>query len=158
MRIPTQQIFGGLFAVGACALALSACQPSTSSQYTFPEGDAAAGQVVFVELGCVSCHTVTGVPALRDGMDRAERTIPLGGEQTRVVTYGELVTAIVNPSHEVSQTRLGTMVQRNGETLMRNYNDLMTVTQLTDLVTFLEQHYTLRPFDRTNYRSYAPLQ
>lgn len=142
--------------VGASVLALAACQPGGSGAYTFPEGDLGKGRQTFIDLGCISCHTVDGARGLRDELGEAERTIPLGGEKTRVYTYGELVTSIVNPDHKVSQTRLGTMVQDDGETLMRDYNDIMTITQLTDLVTFLEEHYTLEPFDRTDYRSYGP--
>ncbi len=142
---------------GASALMLSACQPSEVGAYTFPEGDLGKGRQTFIDLGCVSCHTVDGARGLRDGLDEAERTIVLGGEKTRVYSYGELVTSIANPSHKVSQTRLGTMVQRDGETLMRDYNDIMTVTQLTDLVAFLEEHYTLKPYDRTDFPVYGPL-
>ncbi len=144
------------FSVGATALALSACQPG-SGTYTFPEGDIGKGRQTFIEVGCISCHTVDGARGLRDGLNEAERTIVLGGEKERTYTYGELMTSIVNPTHKVSQTRLGTMVQEDGETLMRDYNDILTINQLIDLVTFLEQHYTLEPFDRTDYRSYAPL-
>lgn len=142
---------------GASALLLSACQPTDGGAYTFPEGDLGKGRQTFIDLGCVACHTVDGARGLRDGMDEAERTIVLGGEQTRVYSYGELVTSIVNPSHKVSQTRLGTMVQSDGETLMRDYNDIMTVAQLTDLVAFLEEHYTLKPYDRTDFPAYGPL-
>jgi mono/diheme cytochrome c family protein len=141
-------------ALGATLSFLAACQPSVSAAFSFPEGDAEAGAQTFVELGCVSCHSVTGAPAVRDSIREANRTIPLGGEQTRVYTYGELVTSIVNPSHKISQERLGTMVQTDGQTNMINYNDVMTVTQLTDLVTFLEAHYTLKPFERSDYVTY----
>ena len=141
-------------AFGAALSVLAACQPAGSAAFSFPEGDAEAGAQTFVELGCISCHSVTGAPEVRESIDSAERTIPLGGEQTRVFTYGELVTSIVNPSHKISQTRLGTMVQTDGETNMVNYNDIMTVTQLTDLVTFLEAHYTLKPFERSDYVTY----
>ena len=141
-------------ALGATMLTLAACQPSGSAAFSFPQGDAEAGAQTFVELGCMSCHSVTGAPAVRDSIGEADRTIPLGGEQRRVYTYGELVTAIVNPSHKISQARLGTMVQSDGETNMINYNDIMTVTQLTDLVTFLEAHYTLKPFERSDYVTY----
>lgn len=141
-------------ALGATLSIAGACQPSASAAFSFPEGDAEAGAQTFVDLGCISCHSVTGAPAVRDTIREAERTIPLGGEQTRVYTYGELVTSIVNPSHKISQERLGTMVQSDGQTNMVNYNDVMTVTQLTDLVTFLEEHYTLKPFERTDYIPY----
>lgn len=152
----TQTIFNSTVLPGLLGLVIAGCQPAVSGEYSFPEGDAAAGQKAFTDLGCHTCHSVTGAPEIRDGLNAAERTIPLGGEQTTVYTYGELVTAIINPTHQVSQSRLGTMVANDGESLMRSYNDIMTVSQLADLVTFLEQHYTLKPFDRTDYRSYTP--
>jgi hypothetical protein len=34
---------------------------------------------------------------------------------------------------------------------MTNYNDAITVSQLIDLVAFLQSHYTLREYDRTFY-------
>lgn len=142
--------------IGVAALLLTACQPSEGGAYTFPEGDLGKGRQTFIDLGCISCHTVDGARALRDGMDEAERTIVLGGEKTRVYSYGELVTSIVNPTHKVSQTRLGTMVQNDGDSLMRDYNDIMTVTELMDLVTFLEAHYTLKPYERTDFPVYTP--
>ncbi len=156
MKCAIQSNLSYALAASVLALVLSACQPA-SGTYTFPEGDLGKGRQTFIDMGCISCHTVDGARGLRDGMDEAERTIVLGGEKDRTYTYGELMTSIVNPSHQVSQTRLGTMVQADGETLMRNYNDILTINQLIDLVTFLEQHYTLEPFDRTDYRSYAPI-
>ena len=39
---------------------------------------------------------------------------------------------------------------------MRNYNELMTVAQLGDLVTFLQQQYALEPFAGPSYISYYP--
>ena len=152
-HLRTAQVLGG----GVLAIALTACQPAGSAAYTFPAGDLGKGRQTFIDLGCVSCHTVDGARGLRDGLDQAERTIVLGGEQPRVYTYGELVTSIVNPTHKVSQTRLGTMVQNDGESLMRDYNDIMTITQLTDLVAFLEEHYTLEPYEPTEFPAYGPL-
>lgn len=39
---------------------------------------------------------------------------------------------------------------------MRNYNDVMTISELVDLVAFLETHYELNPYLRTEYRMYYP--
>jgi hypothetical protein len=37
---------------------------------------------------------------------------------------------------------------------MTVYNDVMTVTQLINLVTFLQEHYELRPYQPTTYPEY----
>ena len=141
----------------AAATSFAACERSQSAGFTLPEGDAVAGQQTFVDLGCGYCHTVQGVEGLRAGIEEPQRTVVLGGEKTRVYTYGELVTSIINPSHKISQKYLGDVVEDEGETLMPNYNDIMTVTEMTDLVTFLEQNYTLKPYERTYYNPYGPM-
>lgn len=122
-----------------------------------PEGDAATGQQIFALYGCHSCHTVAGVDGLRDELDEVERTIPLGGEMPRTYTYGELVTSIINPSHKISQGYLGDDVSVDGTSLMQNYNDVLTVTDLIDLVAFLEAHYSVQDYTRTQYYPYGPM-
>ena len=37
---------------------------------------------------------------------------------------------------------------------MTNYNDVMTVTQLADLVAFLQSHYELKDYEPTPYGPY----
>jgi hypothetical protein len=39
---------------------------------------------------------------------------------------------------------------------MRNYNDVMTVQELVDLVTFLQAEYELEPYPNMKYRHYYP--
>ena len=41
-----------------------------------------------------------------------------------------------------------------GESLMRNYNEVMTVQQLVDLVTYLKSEYELQPYPETRYYPY----
>ena len=65
-------------------------------------------------------------------------SIALGGEVTRIQTYGELVTSIINPSHRLAEGYPVDTVSVDGKSRMRNYNDVMTVTELTDLVMFLQ--------------------
>ena len=55
-------------------------------------------------------------------------------------SYGELVTAIIQPQHVVSPEYTAKLSedQRKGTVSpMPNYNGRMTVAQLTDIVTFL---------------------
>ncbi|HSR61828.1 MAG TPA: hypothetical protein VLN56_00320 [Gammaproteobacteria bacterium] len=71
----------------------------------------------------------------------------LGGEISRVRTYGELVTSIVNPTHVVSQKyvrSLGELAEAEADAIespMPVFNDQMTVSQLIDVVTFLNSSY-----------------
>ena len=143
-------------AFGAGAM-LAACERPQSAGFTLPDGNPDRGKETFVDLGCSFCHTVAGVEGLRADMPRPERTVVLGGEKTRLYTYGELVTSIINPSHKISQSELGNVTDDEGNSQMVNYNDIMTVTEMTDLVTFLEQHYSLKPYERTYYSPYGPL-
>ncbi len=39
---------------------------------------------------------------------------------------------------------------------MKNYNAVMTVEQLIDVVTFLQSLYELDPYPRSNYPLYFP--
>jgi hypothetical protein len=73
--------------------------------------------------------------------------VTLGGEVTRVKTYGELVTSIINPSHRLAQGYPTEEVSAAGESLMAlaYLNDVMTVQQLIDLVAFLQARYEVRP-------------
>ncbi|MDJ0921547.1 MAG: c-type cytochrome [Henriciella sp.] len=157
MRISIGSTLAQIISVCATILVLSACQPPESRGFSLPEGNAEAGQMTFVEMGCISCHTVSGVTGLRGDLDVPERTIVLGGEKTRIYTYGELVTSVINPSHKISQTHLDEAVEQDGASLMRTQNDIMTVTELADLVTFLEQHYSLKEYEPTYYRPYGPM-
>lgn len=135
---------------------LASCERPQSAGFTLPEGDAERGKETFMDLGCTFCHTVDGVEGLRADMPEPARTIVLGGEKSRVYTYGELVTSIINPSHKISQPELGDVVDVGGTSQMVVYNDIMTVTEMTDLVTFLEANYSLEPYRPSAYPAYGP--
>jgi hypothetical protein len=102
-----------------------------------------AGKLAFQELACTTCHDVVGVPMQARG-ERPDVIVTLGGEVTRVETYGQLVTSIVNPSHRISGRHPGAEVAVGDVSMMANFNDLMTVAQLIDLTAFLQSRYELR--------------
>jgi len=112
--------------------------------FRLPSGDAEDGQFAFVELKCHRCHSVRGVD-LPDVENRPESIhFALGGEVRKVKTYGELVTAIIQPQHVVSEDYLATLKKEDQDlkfSPMLDYNSTMTVLQLTDLVTFLHEQY-----------------
>lgn len=137
-----------LFAAAGCT-----ADPKSGDGFTLPEGDAQRGQETFVALNCNACHTVDGVPI--DPIESDQNTIvKLGGKKGYVVTYGELVTSIINPSHRFALGYSPDQIKTDDQSKMRVYNDEITVTQLTDLVTFLEQHYELEIYHPTPYVPY----
>ena len=72
-------------------------------------------------------------------------------------TYAELVTSVINPSHRIaSGYSADELTDEAGDSKMRNYNDIMTVTDLIDLVAFLESHYELTGYPETHYVRYYP--
>jgi hypothetical protein len=73
--------------------------------------------------------------------------VELGGTVTRVKTYGELVTSIINPSHKLAPGYPLDEISTDGESLMTlaHLNDVMTVQQLIDLVAFLQARYQVAP-------------
>ncbi len=125
--------------------------PKSSKGFSLPDGNALRGEEAFVNLKCHACHTVTGVqlPA-----ENKELSIPLGGEVTRIKTYGELVTSIINPSHKLAKSYSPVAVEADGKSKMKNYNEVMSVGQLIDLVAFLQSRYKLREYETTDYPVY----
>lgn len=119
--------------------------PKSGLGFVFPEGDATRGQTAFVELKCYSCHRVDqseGIPApIVDPI----LVVMLGGETAKVRTYGDLVTAIIHPSYTISDKVPGPKTWEIAKLPMPTVNDQMTVTQLLDIVTYLQAHY--RPLE-----------
>ncbi|HEY8993323.1 MAG TPA: c-type cytochrome [Lacunisphaera sp.] len=107
--------------------------------FVFPAGDAARGQTAFVALQCNACHRVDGVPELPGPVISPEKVVMLGGKVMKVRSYGELVTAIIHPKYEISDKLAHASAYP--ESPMHQVNDTMTVTQLLDIVTFLQPRY-----------------
>ncbi|MEO1244536.1 MAG: c-type cytochrome [Pseudomonadota bacterium] len=139
----------------ACTLlVLSACtqSPESGSGFRLPDGNPQAGRATFVYMQCHQCHTVAGeefppLPLVDPPY------VELGGPVTRVKTHGQLVTAIINPSHKLASGYAEELVSENGESNMYVYNQTMTVEELTDLVMFLQPHYKIIP-PAYDYRVY----
>ena len=138
----------------AFAAMLSGCdEERTMSERGFrlPDGNAAAGREAFLYMHCNQCHTIKGeelptVPGF-------EPYVELGGPVTRVKTYGELVTAVINPSHKLAEGYAEEVVSEDGKSKMYYYNGFMTVQELTDIVMFLQPHYDVVP-PQFQYRVY----
>ena len=132
-------------------ICLTACDQDDRRQGNIylPNGDAAKGKMHFVSLGCVDCHSVIGAE-LPEAVEAGPVRVVLGSRTSPGMSYGQLVTSIVNPSHRLSPRYRRDEVSQDGESLMISYNDVLTVAQLTDLVAFLQGHY--KKADRPGYR------
>jgi L-cysteine S-thiosulfotransferase len=134
-----------LLAVLACVL-LAGCGGKSGFGFRLPDGDATRGRDAFVALRCNACHHVAGLDLPHQGEGAAD--VALGGQTVRVKTYGELVTAIINPSHRIAPGYPESQVTTtDGRSLMAlaYLNDVMTVQQLIDLVAFLQSRYEVVP-------------
>ncbi len=126
-------------------VALAACEigPRSGRGLRLPEGDVARGELAFRDLGCPQCHDVAGGAEFQQA-DRADYIVRLGGEVTHVETYGELVTSIIHPSHEISGRHPREKVADGERSRMRSFNEQMSVAQLVDLTAYLQSKYELR--------------
>lgn len=132
-----------LMFVAALAL-LSACDEGkimSERGFRLPDGNADAGRETFLYMQCNQCHSIKGEKMPR--IAGYEPYVELGGAVTRVKSYGELVTAIINPSHKLADGYAEELVSENGVSNMYVYNGFMTVQELTDLVMFLQPHYNV---------------
>jgi len=141
-----QMIIAALLVAGPVLL-LSSCgdkEARMGKGFRLPEGDAEKGNLAFTELKCHQCHSVSGVEFPKDA-EKSDVHFALGGGVRKVMTYGELVTAIIQPQHVISSEFRATLEKEkraDAVSPMPDYNDTMTIRQLTDLVTFLHAHYT----------------
>jgi hypothetical protein len=147
--------FSQLCILVAVTTAIVGCDTGLESPrgFSLPEGDVTEGGKVFLNYQCLSCHELKGLEQ-PDILDNPALSIPLGGKTDKVKTYAELVTAIINPSHTIAKGYPKSLVQTDSVSKMTNYNSVMTVTELVDLVVFLQPYYKLVPYTRTQYSPY----
>ena len=138
-----------------CLATLTACDRDammSSKGFRLPDGDAIAGRDAFLYMQCHQCHTIDGEQL--PGIPGQEMPyIELGGKVTQVKTYGQLVTAIINPSHELAPRYAEEVVSEYGESNMYIYNDHMTVQELIDIVMYLQPYYDV-VVPQSQYRIY----
>ncbi len=109
--------------------------------FSLPEGNAERGREAFVYLQCHSCHTVSGLELPREPHPPEPPFVELGGPVVQVKTYDQLIAAIINPSHELAEGYPADVVSEDGDSRMPVYNQVMTVQELIDIVTFLQPLY-----------------
>lgn len=129
--------------VVAGILMLSGCDQEVMMSergFRLPDGDPQAGADAFLYMQCNQCHTIKGVELPVIPMADPPY-VELGGDVTKVRTYGELVTSIINPSHDLAEGYAEEVVSEDGESNMYNYNGYMTVQELADIVRYLQPFY-----------------
>jgi sulfur-oxidizing protein SoxX len=113
------------------------------------------GETTFLKYQCLACHTIEGVS---DGsiIKVFEQPVRLGGNTSIVKTYAQLVTSIINPSHKLAprSIHLESVVTEDGLSKMPIFNDVMTVTELINIVAFLQPKYKVKPMQYTQYHHY----
>ena len=131
------------------SLLISSCNRQARG-FALPEGDIEKGKVTYKRLACSECHSIPNIE-WKGGKDNLK--IHLGGEVTSLKTYGGLVTSVINPSHKVASFYNQKTSTEGGLSKMKNYNEVMTVQELIDLVTFLQSEYQIVS-PSNNYRPY----
>ena len=137
------------------SISLISCDsgPDSPRGFSFPIGDIVKGEAVLLKYQCLACHKMNGFEQDVD-INNPELNVNLGGMTSKVRTYAELVTSVINPSHKFVQGYPIESIAIEGESKMTNFNDIMTITELVDLVTFLESQYELVPYRSTGYQYY----
>lgn len=132
----------------ALAALLSAGAACNSGRYSAAgfhlpaDGDVARGKAAFVELGCATCHEVSG-GGLPQPTIQPPVPVILGGEVNRRLSDGYLVTSMMDPSYRLAPYPKD-QITVAGHSRMPQYADRMTARQLIDVVAFLQAQYTVR--------------
>jgi L-cysteine S-thiosulfotransferase len=128
--------FGLLF---AGVLLLGCDNLQSGRRLRLPKGSVENGKAAFIALNCTECHTVAGVE-LPKPTGKPDEVVELGGSVPRLRTVGDLLTSIIHPTQSVSLRWKGAG-KEPVQTPMPNVNDVMTVSQMVDLVRFLQPRY-----------------
>ncbi|KGJ93735.1 hypothetical protein [Colwellia psychrerythraea] len=144
-----------LFAIVAVGLFSCDLGPKSPKGFSLPEGNIDEGKLVFLKYQCLACHVLEGLEPQPEQDNNPKFSVFLGGKNTEVKTYADLLTSVINPSHKFAKGYMLDSIQTEGVSNMTVYNDVMTVTELVNLVTFLQSNYELIPFKRSDYPYYG---
>jgi mono/diheme cytochrome c family protein len=142
--------------IALSSILLMACDQGAQSPrgFSLPEGNAESGYEVFIKYQCQDCHRIAGEPEDENASYLLVKPIPLGGSSGRIKTYAELVTSIINPSHKLTPRQPASFTSEDGVSFMRIVNDELTVSELIDLVSYLQPKYKVTPYRTSDYRLY----
>lgn len=142
--------------IAIAMLLLFGCEQGAKSPrgFSLPEGNIEQGYQVFKKYQCQDCHRIAGEKELENAQYLVAKPITLGGSSGRIKTYAELVTSVINPSHKLTPRQPASFVSEDGVSLMRVVNDELTVSELIDLVAYLQPKYKVTPYRTSDYRLY----
>lgn len=148
--------------LGVCLLLFVLGCEQQGQGFNLPKGNVEQGRMTFILLHCNSCHSVItsqnsetkGIdwdPFVYDAVDEALEVVEseqrvhvvLGGKVTQIKTYGDLVTSVINPNHKLSRGLDQQTITADGDSKMKDYNEVMSVQELIDLVSYLESKYEI---------------
>ena len=127
---------------------VSSCNQQAQG-FALPTGDIERGEMIYKSFSCNSCHSISNIE-WQGGADSLN--VPLGGAVSTQKTYGELVTSVINPSHKIARKHQQHLTDE-GLSKMTNYNEVMTVQELIDLIAYLQSEYDIVP-PTTEYYPY----
>jgi sulfur-oxidizing protein SoxX len=141
--------FAAVAVVGMVLITGCRTYPDEVGNFRFPilSGDIEIGKEAFLRLECNQCHQVNGVE-IPDYSGPRPVTVELGGQIYFAKTYGDLVTSIINPDHVLSEEYLRQLprdVRRQTTSSPMYLKEEMLVTELIDIVAFLNSRYSLLP-------------
>jgi hypothetical protein len=111
--------------------------------FVLPEGNLEQGERVFIKYNCHGCHTIPGVD-FPDNDFEVPFALEIGGAVYRVKNYGELLTAVISPDHVISRKYIAQLEEADREAVispMPYFGDVMTLSELIDLVEYLHAQY-----------------
>jgi len=125
--------------IGLCAACDSRHSPAALH---LPAGDVDRGKTAFLDLGCHSCHEVSGADLPAPSVQPAI-PVKLGGVIDRRLSDGYIVTSLLDPSYQLAPYPRN-QITSGGKSRMPCYTTKMTTQQMIDLVAFLQSSYTLQ--------------
>jgi hypothetical protein len=128
--------FLALALASSCAPRDEDAAPPSPVKAWLPAGDPAAGRDAFVALQCHACHEVKSDPSV-PMLTAVDPGPVLGPPTLGLFSQGELVSAIVVPTHSVMD--YGGKPPGGELSRMGDFTEVMTVRQLVDIVSYLQQ-------------------
>lgn len=110
---------------------------AASWKFTLPAGDPALGRKVFIEVECYKCHEVKGetFPAVAYADKGVGPELSQMAGMHPVEFFGE---SIINPNAVIdSDAKEKGYLGDDGKSKMPNFNDILTVKQVSDLAAYL---------------------
>lgn len=108
------------------------------------DGNVERGKTAFVELGCNTCHKVSGAD-LPGPVEAAVVPIQLGGQSSRRLSDAYLLTAILNPNYHLAPVSTGEITV-DGHSRMPAFTDKITARQMVDVIAYLQSSYVIQRF------------